>query len=233
MDCYSARSHKNGASLQPACLLLSFLSQPFTHNSHPPTTTQQLEKYRRAEFGRCPRVLCQQQALLPVGLTDIPYEKSVKLYCGRCEDLYSPKSSRHGSIDGAYFGTTFPHLLFLVYPALIPPKSGPADVGGKSGGAIGAGADGDGTGIGGLGVGGSAMQNRTRRRLREEAELAGEGVGAAGVSTAAVATKAERYRPRIYGFQLHETAKLQRWQEAVRDRYVSPFVCLGVWTFFS
>src|ERR1700722_19427907 len=86
-----------------------------------------LEKYKRADFGRCPRVLCQSQSLLPVGLTDLPYEKSVKLHCGRCEDIYSPKSSRHGSIDGAYFGTSFPHLLFLVYPSLLPPKSGPAD----------------------------------------------------------------------------------------------------------
>jgi casein kinase II subunit beta len=43
------------------------------------------------------------------------------------------------------------------------------------------------------------------------------------VSTANVALKADRYRPRIYGFQLNETAKLQRWQEAVRDRSVSSF----------
>ena len=52
-----------------------------------------LEKYKKAYFGRCPRVLCQQQPLLPVGLSDIPYEKSVKLYCGRCEDIYYPTSS--------------------------------------------------------------------------------------------------------------------------------------------
>ncbi|KAF8650596.1 hypothetical protein AX16_005181 [Volvariella volvacea WC 439] len=162
-----------------------------------------LDKYKRAEFGRCPRVLCHQQPLLPVGLTDIPYEKSVKLYCGRCEDLYSPKSSRHGSIDGAYFGTTFPHLLFLVYPSLIPPKSGPSDLGLTNN----------------TGREGSTSGNR--RRLREEAEAPiVEGVGE-NVSTAAVAQKAERYRPRIYGFQLHEIAKLQRWQEAVRDRQIS------------
>lgn len=165
-------------------------------------TLHQLEKYKRADFGRCPRVLCQQQPLLPVGLTDVPYEKSVKLYCGRCEDLYSPKSSRHGSIDGAYFGTTFPHLLFLVYPTLIPPKSGPTDIGtsgssGKDGG-----------------------DTRNRRRPKEEPDVsAAEGVGEA-ISTASVALKADRYRPRIYGFQLNETAKLQRWQEAIRDRCV-------------
>ena len=56
-------------------------------------------------------------------LTGIPYEKSVKHCCGRCEGFYSPKSSRHGSIDSAYFGTTLPHLL-LVYPALISLKDG-------------------------------------------------------------------------------------------------------------
>ncbi|KAF5332888.1 hypothetical protein D9758_017499 [Tetrapyrgos nigripes] len=173
-----------------------------------------LEKYKRAEFGRCPRVLCQQQPLLPVGLTDIPYEKSVKLYCGRCEDLYSPKSSRHGSIDGAYFGTTFPHLLFLVYPTLIPPKSGPADLGplASNSGASGSGATGNGA------AGGEITRTRTRRQ-KEEAPMIVEG-GGENINTASVALKADRYRPKIYGFPVHEIAKLQRWQEAVRDRQV-------------
>jgi casein kinase II subunit beta len=43
------------------------------------------------------------------------------------------------------------------------------------------------------------------------------GVGES-INTASVAMKADRYRPRIYGFQLNETAKLQRWQDAMRDR---------------
>jgi casein kinase II subunit beta len=50
--------------------------------------------------------------------------------------------------------------------------------------------------------------------MREDMEVPVEG-GADLVSTASVALKADRYRPRIYGFQLHETAKLQRWQGAV------------------
>ncbi|KAF5359443.1 hypothetical protein D9756_002938 [Leucocoprinus leucothites] len=175
-----------------------------------------IEKYKRADFGRCPRVLCNSQALLPVGLTDIPYEKSVKLYCGRCEDLYSPKSSRHGSIDGAYFGTTFPHLLFLVYPNLIPPKNGPADFGGPPNSLGGAG--GVGSGVGGVGGAGDAGRIR-RNRIREEPEPS-EG-GGDQIVTSNVALKADRYRPKIYGFQVHEIAKLQRWQEAVRDRQVS------------
>jgi len=84
---------------------------------------RQLEKYKKCDFGRCPRVFCRSHPLLPIGLSDLPHTKSVKLYCAKCEDVYSPKSSRHASIDGAYFGTSFPHILFQVYPALIPPKS--------------------------------------------------------------------------------------------------------------
>ncbi|KAG1226299.1 hypothetical protein G6F35_002978 [Rhizopus arrhizus] len=82
-----------------------------------------LDKYKRAEFGRCPRVLCNMQSLLPVGLSDIPMTKTVKLYCPRCEDIYNPKSSRHAAIDGAYFGTSFPHMLFQVYPNYLPSKN--------------------------------------------------------------------------------------------------------------
>jgi len=160
-------------------------------------------------------VLCQGQPLLPVGLTDVPYEKSVKLYCGRCEDIYSPKSSRHGSIDGAYFGTSFPHLLFLVYPALLPPKSGPAD---PARGALGT----------APGAGATTMDDPRRRgaRVRDELVEGADGLGEA-INTATVALRADRYRPRIFGFQVNEVSKLQRWQEAMRDRYV----CLPSHTF--
>ncbi|KAI9012639.1 casein kinase II, regulatory subunit [Phycomyces nitens] len=82
-----------------------------------------LDKYKKAEFGRCPRVLCNLQSLLPVGMSDVPMTKTVKLYCPRCEDIYNPKSSRHASIDGAYFGTSMPHMLFQVHPTYLPAKS--------------------------------------------------------------------------------------------------------------
>jgi casein kinase II subunit beta len=58
-----------------------------------------------------------------MGLSDVPNLKPAKLYCARCEDTYNPKSSRHASIDGAYFGTSFHNILFQVYPTLIPAKS--------------------------------------------------------------------------------------------------------------
>jgi len=79
-----------------------------------------MDKYRHGDFGSCPRVLCSRQALLPVGLTEAKGKESVKLYCAQCKDVYKCKSSRHDNIDGAYFGTTFPHLFYLVFPELHP-----------------------------------------------------------------------------------------------------------------
>ncbi|CAG8948099.1 unnamed protein product [Penicillium salamii] len=82
-----------------------------------------LEKYKKSDFGKCPRVMCDGHALLPVGQSDLANLTTVKLYCPKCEDIYNPKSSRHASIDGAYFGTSFHSILFQVYPALNPAKS--------------------------------------------------------------------------------------------------------------
>jgi len=83
---------------------------------------QMVEKYNNVEFGRCPRVFCQGQSVLPVGQSDIPRTNTVKLFCPKCQDIYYPKLSRHANIDGAYFGTTFPHLLMQTYPELVPTK---------------------------------------------------------------------------------------------------------------
>ncbi|RCI11245.1 hypothetical protein L249_7311 [Ophiocordyceps polyrhachis-furcata BCC 54312] len=113
--------------------------------------TKMLDKYKKAEFGKCPRVNCHSHPLLPTGTTDNPNCKPVKLYCARCEDLYNPKSSRHAAIDGAYFGTSFHNILFQVYPALVPSKV------------------------------------------------------------------VDRYVPRIYGFKVHASAALIRWQNKQRD----------------
>jgi len=83
------------------------------------------EKYRKSEFGFCPRIYCQGQPVVPVGLSDTTNQESVKLYCPRCDEVYAPRSSRHDSVDGAFFGTTFAHLFFLTFPELkvrVPPK---------------------------------------------------------------------------------------------------------------
>lgn len=81
-----------------------------------------LEKYKSADFGRCPRVLCGGQPCLPVGQSDIPRSSTVKIFCPKCEDIYFPRSRLQCNVDGAYFGTTFPHLFLLTYLHLKPPK---------------------------------------------------------------------------------------------------------------
>jgi casein kinase II subunit beta len=62
-------------------------------------------KYERQLFGTCPRVACNDQPLLPIGLKPTPGDP-VKLYCPCCQDIYDSDSQ----LDGAYFGPYFPHF---------------------------------------------------------------------------------------------------------------------------
>jgi len=54
-----------------------------------------LDKYNNVDFGRCPRVFCEGQPVLPVGQSDLPRNSTLKLHCPRCEEIYFPKFSKH------------------------------------------------------------------------------------------------------------------------------------------
>ncbi|KAJ3248118.1 casein kinase 2 regulatory subunit [Chytriomyces hyalinus] len=74
-----------------------------------------------AEFGACPREGCGGAPVVPCGRSDQPSVDTVKMFCVRCCDLYHPREAKFQHIDGAAFGTTFPHLLYNTYPQLVPP----------------------------------------------------------------------------------------------------------------
>lgn len=77
---------------------------------------QMSEKYELGHFGVCPRSNCEQARTLPVGLSDIPGEDTVKLFCPACLDVYVPPNSRFQTVDGAFFGRTFGALFLLTFP---------------------------------------------------------------------------------------------------------------------
>ncbi|TYZ64313.1 hypothetical protein PybrP1_002278 [[Pythium] brassicae (nom. inval.)] len=74
-----------------------------------------LKKYKEGDFGVCPRALCDGQPVVPAGLHDEWKKSELKLTL-KC-------SLGCVAVDGAYFGTTFPHLFFMTYRELEPAPS--------------------------------------------------------------------------------------------------------------
>ena len=70
------------------------------------------EKFINGIFGYCPRMLCNKQVMLPVGLSeDIRYSQ-VKVFCPLCQEVDLP--------DGVFFGTSFPQSFLMHFPDLDP-----------------------------------------------------------------------------------------------------------------
>lgn len=74
-------------------------------------------RYLNREYGRCPRVFCDGANVLPIGLADNMNVDTVKVFCPQCNDVYESKMCL---LDGAYFGTGLPHMLFMIHPELRP-----------------------------------------------------------------------------------------------------------------
>jgi casein kinase II subunit beta len=76
------------------------------------------QKYLNSVFGNCPRILCDKQNLLPIGLSEELKYSRVKVFCPNCEEVYKPRQ-KCSEIDGAYFGSSFPQIFFMVNFLLI------------------------------------------------------------------------------------------------------------------
>ena len=60
-------------------------------------------------FGYCPRILCEEQVMLPYGRSDDPNDKCETMaFCPRCKGLFTPENMYHQKINGAHFGPSFP-----------------------------------------------------------------------------------------------------------------------------
>lgn len=78
------------------------------------------DKFQASDFGTCQRVFCHNQSCLPIGLRDEPRQSTVRVFCPRCEQVYVPKNRHVANLDGAFFGTSLPHMLLQAYPDLVP-----------------------------------------------------------------------------------------------------------------
>ncbi|KAI5805454.1 casein kinase II regulatory subunit-domain-containing protein, partial [Peziza echinospora] len=154
------------------------------------------DKYQNNHFGFCPRVFCNSTRVLPCGYSDTPGIETVKLYCPSCMDMYVPPNSRFQTVDGAFFGTTFPTLFFLTFPDFevgnhIPV---PLSVQGPSGSGP---------------VGGYKPAPSQLKKMKAEAGQ-GEQRIVNGVLEGNIAPglgKGKMYEMKIYGFKVSERAK--------------------------
>lgn len=82
------------------------------------------DRYEKGYFGTCPRYYCEKTRVVPAGLSNIPGQARVQVYCPSCNDAYQLPSVFH-RVDGAAFGTSFPHIFFKTYPEFVHslPKS--------------------------------------------------------------------------------------------------------------
>jgi casein kinase II subunit beta len=155
---------------------------------------QMYEKYEMGHFGTCPRTFCEGVRTLPVGLSDVPGEDTVKLFCPSCLDVYVPPNSRFQTVDGAFFGRTFGALFLLTFPDYDISKRGADTLGGSHarGGASNASDGEDKEKINGMNV-----QNL------------GPGLGRGKV-----------YEPKIFGFKVSERARSGPRMTWLRNRPV-------------
>jgi len=154
---------------------------------------QMSEKYELTHFGICPRTNCDGTRTLPVGLSDVPGEDTVKLFCPSCLDVYVPPNSRFQTVDGAFFGRTFGALFLLTFPEYDISKKGAETLAGAHGGARTAAAN---------------VDDDHKEKIN----------GMSACNLAPGLGKGKMYEPKIYGFKVSERARSGPRMSWLRDR---------------
>lgn len=154
---------------------------------------QMSEKYELGHFGVCPRTNCNQARTLPVGLSDIPGEDTVKLFCPSCLDVYVPPNSRFQTVDGAFFGRTFGALFLLTFPEYDLSKTGAEALSNLH-----------------------ASRSATSSSMAIDDNLMVNGVYARNIAPGLGRDKI--YEPRIYGFRVSEVARSGPRMQWLRDK---------------
>jgi len=171
-------------------------------------TRQGLQAMAAKSFGACPRVFCHATAVVPCGRSDQPGLDTVKLYCPNCGDLYAPPSSRFQGVDGAFFGTTFPHLFYQTYRDLFPAAFHPTLAAPAAGGSS-----------------SSSSQQQQQQVASPNGGASGSGSGEPFVNPdphgGLKRPFAEVYQKRIYGFKVSERARSGPRMEWLRMRPAS------------
>ncbi len=154
---------------------------------------QMSEKYELGHFGVCPRTNCNMARTLPVGLSDIPGEDTVKLFCPSCLDVYVPPNSRFQTVDGAFFGRTFGALFLLTFPEYDLTKHGAEILSGSN----------------------PILQPGSARASVEDTTMI-NGMYVKNIAPGLGHTKI--YEPKIYGFRVSEMARSGPRMQWLRDK---------------
>ena len=71
------------------------------------------QKYDQEIFGTCPRLMCNSEPVLPIGLSSHIGKQKVKVFCPVCREIYEARPKV--DLDGAYFGPNMAHILIDEY----------------------------------------------------------------------------------------------------------------------
>ncbi|KAH0791211.1 Casein kinase II subunit beta [Histomonas meleagridis] len=77
-----------------------------------------ISKQKNKIFMHCPRLSCERTICFPCGVSDIPQELTIKMYCPNCHEIYNVSDELISKIDGAYFGLNWLESVCQSHPEL-------------------------------------------------------------------------------------------------------------------